>query len=171
MRIETSGIGAQELRRVKNRARKRGAAIIEFAVTAVAFLAFLFGIIDTCEAVYTYEFVTYAARSGARWAMVRGSSCPTLNTTAFCSPTDSVTTGADGGDVQTYVRSLNLPGIQASGLTVTTTWPGGGAGCSSGNTPGCPVKVLVYYPYVSSIPFVHVTTLGLTAFSQMVISQ
>jgi len=174
MRIDISGMGAEEIRRVKNRARKRGSAIIEFAVTSIAFLAFLFGIIDTCEAVYTYEFVTYAARSGARWAMVRGSTCETLNTTAFCSPTDSSTAtgGATTNDVQTYVRSLNLPGIQASGLAVTTTWPATGTGCSgAANSPGCPVKVLVYYPYVSSIPFLRVTTLGLTAFSQMVISQ
>src|ERR1035438_7490782 len=105
MRIDNSGTGAEELRAVKNRARKRGSAVIEFAVTSIAFLAFLFGIIDAGRAVYTYEFVTYAARSGARWAMVRGNTCASLNPASWCEPAASATTGATTGDVQTYVQS------------------------------------------------------------------
>jgi Flp pilus assembly protein TadG len=165
-----SGIDVR-LRPRTNRARERGSQIIEFAVTSGVFLALLFGIIDTGRALYTYEFLTYAARAGARWAMVRGSACASTNPASWCEPASSATTGATSADVQTYVRGLNLPGIEASALVVTATWPGGGAGCSSGNSPGCPVKVQVQYPYVSSIPFVHVTTLTMTPSSQMVISQ
>jgi Flp pilus assembly protein TadG len=172
MRIDISEIGAEELRGVKGRAAKRGSALIEFAVTSIAFLMFLFGIIDTGLAVYTYEFVTYSARAGARWAMVRGSQCANLNPASWCEPASSATTGATAADIQTYVQSLNLPGIQASSLTVTPTWPATGSTCSSpSNSPGCPVQVQVSYPYASSIPFFRITTLTLRASSQMVISQ
>jgi len=162
-------------RTVANGARKRGSALIEFALSSMFFLAFLFGIMDFARAVYAYEFVTYAARSGARWAMVRGSSCAVLNPASFCEPAGGATTGATGADIQTYVRSLNLPGIDPSQITINTSasylWPGGGSGCSSGNSPGCPVKVLVQYPYASSIPFLRIKTITLTADSEMVISQ
>jgi Flp pilus assembly protein TadG len=177
MPIDTSGIEPGKLPSVKNRARERGSAIIEFAVTSIAFLAFLFGIIDTGRAIYVYEFVTYAARAGARWAMVRGSQCSALNPNAWCEPASSATTGATAADIQTYVRTLNLPGIQASALTVNQTstfvWPATGAGCNSTtiNSPGCPVQVQVSYPYQSTIPFFRITTLTLRASSEMVISQ
>ena len=174
MRIDISGTGAQENRSVKDRAAKRGSALIEFAVTSMVFLMFLFGILDTGLAVYTYEFVTYAARAGARYAMVRGSQCANLNPAVWCEPAGA-TTGATAADIQTYVQSLNLPGIQASSLTINQTsgflWPGTGSTCSPTNSPGCPVQVQVSYPYASSIPFFRITTLTLKASSEMVISQ
>ncbi len=148
--------------------------MVEFVLSASVFLGFLFGVIDFCRAVYTYEFVTYAARAGARWAMVRGNQCSLANPASWCEPTSGATTGATAADVQTYVQSLNLPGINPSQIVATTTWPATSlASCpSSGtNSPGCPVQVLVQYPYASTIPFVRITTLTLTADSQMVISQ
>ena len=157
-----------------SRARKRGSAVIEFALVSVVFLAFVFGIMDFCRAVYAYEFVTYAARSGTRWAMVRGNQCSLANPATWCEPASGAATGATAADVQTYVQSLNLPGIAPSLITVTTTWPATGSGCTSSsgvNSPGCPVDVMVQYPYDSSIPFIHITTITLTAESQMVISQ
>lgn len=175
MHTHASVTQAASLEKLTSRIRQRGSAIIEFAVASLVFLAFLFGIIDFARILYTYEFVSYAARSGARWASVRGSSCEATNGTAACSPTSSVTTGATQTDIQTYVQSLNLPGIAPSGITATPTWPQTGTGCpanpSASNSPGCPVKVTVTYNYVSAIPFARITTLTLTADSQMVISQ
>jgi len=173
MRMGSSGIEAKALRTLTTRARQRGSQVIEFAVTSLVFLALLFGIIDTGRALYAYEFITYAARAGARWAMVRGSNCSALNPASWCEPAGSATTGATAADVQTYVQSLNLPGIQPSGLAVTPTWPATGTGCNATitNSPGCPVKVVVQFPYISTIPFVRITTLTLTAISEMVISQ
>jgi len=153
-----------------SRARKRGSELIEFAVASLVLLAFLFGIIDFGRVFYSYEFVTYAARAGARYASVRGSACQSTNGATWC----GTAAGATAAQIQTYVQSLNLPGIDPSALTATTTWPTTGASCNTSNpsnSPGCPVKVLVQYPYLSSIASVRVTTLTLTANSQMVISQ
>jgi len=137
----------------------------------MVFLTFLFGIIDFARALYAYEFVTYAARSGARYAMVRGSACALTNGNTWCGSAS----GASAAQIQTMVQSLNLPGIDPSQITVNTTWPGvTGSGCNTANgtnSAGCPVQVQVQYPYASTIPFFRVATLTLTATSQMVISQ
>ncbi len=182
---------ADAFQAVTSRARKRGSAALEFALASIAFLALLFGIIDFCRAVYAYEFVTYAARAGARWAVVRGSSCYTNLTSngvtsssaaaAFCYPGGtSYNGGAKNTDIQTYVQGLHLPGIAGHLITVTTTWPATGTACpalspNSGNaplnSPSCPVQVIVQFPYSSQIPFLRLATIKLTADSQMVISQ
>ena len=72
MRIHTSRVDVDAPRPATSRALRRGSGLIEFVLASSIFLAFLFGIIDFCRAVYAYQFVTYAARAGARWAMVRG---------------------------------------------------------------------------------------------------
>jgi Flp pilus assembly protein TadG len=161
---------------------------VEFAISFFVLSAFLFGIMDFCRAVYSYEFVTYAVRAGARWAIVRGSSCYTdLSISAptyaasWCYPgTVSNNGGASASDIQNYVRGLHLLGIPAHLINVTVNWPATGTACpavspnSSGlpkNSPGCPVQVIVQYPYASQIPFLRIKTITLTADSQMVISQ
>jgi len=166
MRIDACGTNAGAQGTARNRARKRGSAIIEFAVAAMVFLAFLFGIIDCARAFYAYQFVTYAARSGARWAAVRGTTCPTTNGVTWCGSSNGATTG----EVQTYVQGLNLPGIDPSQITVTTSWPSGNGCAGDPNSPGCPVKVVVQYPYLSTIPFFRIATLTLTAQAEMTIS-
>lgn len=155
------------------RVRQRGSQTIEFAVAALAFLAFLFGVIDSARALYAYEFLTWAARAGARYAMVRGNQCTLINPSTWCNPSGGSTTGATNSDIQSYVQRQNLPGINPSALVVTASWPGTGTGCNSNSphSPNCPVLVIVQFPYQSSIPFLRVTTFNLTAASEMVISQ
>jgi len=174
MPMDARGMDLEALRTVPYVARKRGSATIEFAVAAIAFLSFVFGMIDSARFLYAYEFLTFAARSGARYAMVRGSTCASTNGDAWCGSA----AGATAAQIQTFVQGLNLPGIDPSSLTVNTTstfvWPATGAGCNSANginSAGCPVLVQVQYPYLSTIPFVHIRTFTLTASSQMVISQ
>jgi Flp pilus assembly protein TadG len=143
----------------------------------MVFLAFVFGTIDFARFLYAYEFVTFAARAAARYAMVRGATCASTNGSAWCG-TGGPAGGASAAQIQTFVRGMNLPGIDPSSLTINTTitfvWPATGAACNSTNGinfPGCPVQVQVSYPYVSSIPFVHITTFTLYATSEMVISE
>jgi hypothetical protein len=143
----------------------------------MVFLAFLFGTIDFARLFYAYEFVTFAARSGARYAMVRGATCSLTNGTAWCG-SGGPAGGANEAKIQTFVQGMNFPGINQGSLTMNTTrtfvWPGTGAGCNAANGinfPGCPVQVQVRYPYVFSIPFVRIPALTLTATSEMVISQ
>lgn len=176
MRIHTSRLDDNPLRTRTSVTRRRGSAVVEFALSSIVFMAFLFGIIDFCRAVYTYEFVTYAARAGARWAMVRGNQCFLANPASWCDPAGSSNNGATNADIQTYVQSLHMPGIAAHSIKVTANWAATGSYCPSAtttpnNSPGCPVEVIVQYPYTSQIPFIHVKIVTLTADSTMVISQ
>jgi Flp pilus assembly protein TadG len=173
MRIDTDRLDVLD-GRAGNAYRKQGSAVVEFALAFLVLMAFLFGVIDFCRAVYTYEFVTYAARTGARWAMVRGNQCYLANPASWCEPAGSASTGATSADVQTFVQSLHLPGIAGHLISVTAKWPATGSTCVSANgsnSPGCPVQVIVQYPYSSQIPFVRIKIITLTADSQMVISQ
>jgi len=164
-RTDMTRIAVPLPRRLSDRTRK-GSGLVEFALTVTLLLAFLFGIIDFGRAVYAYEFVTYAARTGARWACVRGSFC--TNGSKSCT--------ASATQIQTFVEGLAMAGLDPTQIAINTTstylWPGNASGCSAGsNNPGCPVKVRVTYNYASTIPFMRITTLPLNAVSEMVISQ
>ncbi len=80
--------------------------MVEFAIVATVTLTLIFGIIQAALALYAYSFVSYAARAGVRYAMVRG--------TKSGSP-------ATNSSVQTYVQGLAVA-LNTSSLTVATTW-------------------------------------------------
>ncbi len=141
-----------------------GAALVEMAFATVILLTLLFGIIEISLALYTYHFVSEAAREGTRYAIVRGATCNGSFASACPASQD---------DIQTYVQNLGFPGINPSALTVTTAWspyPAGG-GCGACNNPGNQVQVTVNYQYVLAIPFVPSQTLNMSSSSEMVISQ
>jgi hypothetical protein len=99
---------------------------------------------------------------------VRGSSCSTNgNFTSDCPIASSAA-------VQTYLRSLALPGIPSSYLTSTTTWSVDGTHWSSAptnfNAPGDIVKVTVNYTLPLAVPFVSTRTLSMTSTAQMIIA-
>jgi Flp pilus assembly protein TadG len=81
----------------------RGHTMVEFGLSATAFLMLTFGIMDCGRALYAYHFVDYAARAATRYAIVRGSSS---------------TTPAKASDIQTYVTSL------ATGLNANASCSG-----------------------------------------------
>jgi Flp pilus assembly protein TadG len=147
-----------------------GATIVEFALSCGILCMMLFGIVEVSLAVYTYDFVSEAARDGARYAIVRGTKCTGM--------TDCNATSAQ---IQTHVQSLNYPAINGNNLTVTATWLSAaaappnmvwsscsGSGC---NKIGNAVNVQVQYPFQLSIPFWKSVTINLSNSSQMVISQ
>ena len=129
-----------------------GVTIVEFALSLHLLLAMVFGILAVGSALYTYNFVSDAAREGARYAIVRGSGC----TVAGCSATNA--------SIQSYIAGLGYPGILASNLTVATTW-------TPNNSSGSVVQVKVTYNFPYSVPFVSSSTLSMTSTSQMVMSQ
>ena len=154
-----------------------GAGILETALVSTIFFAVLIGCFQMLLALYTFHFVSDAAREATRYAIVRGS--------ASCTNTPQLTNcDATADQIQTYVRSLSYPGIKPSNLNVTTTWLAASttnpsstnsttwsACAATCNAPGNEVKVVVAYPYSFSVPFVPKATLNLTSTSQMVISQ
>jgi Flp pilus assembly protein TadG len=149
--------GSTAIRGAREHAGERGQAVAEFAVAATFFFAMIFGVIDFGRALFTYDLVANAARSGTRWAMVRGSACMV----AGCPAT--------AASVQAYVRSAFATGIDETKLTVTTTWSKG-LGCydTSFHGPGCIVNVQVRYPFTFIYNFPPV---AMSSSSQMVISQ
>lgn len=152
-------------RRLKGLAGEEGSVMLEFVLMAMCFLTILFGLLDFGRALYTYNYVSYAARDGARFAIVRGSSCTSFAT--------DCPTSTSGSGVSTYLKTVTLPpAINDNNLTVTATWPGGNPGCTGAvNSPGCIVRVNVKYTFSFIIPFIPKITSLMSSTSQMVISQ
>ena len=110
-------------------------------------MTLIFGIIQASLALYAYSFVSYAARIGARYAMVRGSrsSSPATNSS-----------------VQTYVQGLAV-GLNTSSLTVTTSW-------NPNNNPGSTVTVNVSYVFAPMVPLVWNSNLTMASSAQAMIT-
>lgn len=165
-------LGLQHLNAVTD---EGGATLVEMALGVAAFLAMLIGVMQVSLALYTYNYVSDAAREGSRWAMVRGFDC-TTNTPkqTNCNATNT--------DIQTYLQSLSYPGINSAQLTTSTNWytptspPASWSLCALGGTVPCnqqgyEVQVTVTYPFPLSIPFWKSSTLQVSSTSTMVISQ
>jgi Flp pilus assembly protein TadG len=150
--------GSKRARFVDTLVCERGANLVEFALASAILFSLLFGVLQMCLALYTYNYISQAAREGARWAMVRGStSCTNTPNLSNCNASSTA--------IQNYVQGLGYPGITSGSVTVTPTWPNGS------NSPGNTVKVQVQYPFALSIPFVSLTTINMAGSSTMVISQ
>ncbi len=153
------------LRSVEQQSGERGTALVEFAVVAVVLLTLILGVIDVGRALYAYDFVSDAARRGARFAMVRGTACSGLS--GGCP--------ASVSDVQTYLQS-NAPGIDTSALIVT------GACVASGNSGPPPsftlpctapfgVSITVHYTFGFITPLVPPNSWTMSSTAQMTVSQ
>jgi len=158
---------SETLQRAIRRSRPRvlseqGSSLVEMALTMIILLMILFGLIEMCLALYTYHFVSDAAREGSRYAIVHGSSCQVSGVS--CTATNT--------QIQSYVENLGFPGINPANMTVTTTWSAspGGAVCAC-KGPGDLVTVTVSYNFPLAIPFVPANILAMSSTSSMVISQ
>ena len=137
-----------------------GNNLIEYALTFMFFMSMLLGIVDFSRALYSYHFLSDAAREATRWAAVRG---------ATCTNDGSCTAAASSADIITYVTNITPPGVDSTKLTTTATWPGSGTACNVANNPGCPVEVQVSYNFTFVVPFIRTTPLNLSSTSQMII--
>ena len=121
----------------------------EFALVLTPCLALFFGIINFALALYCYNFVSYSAQQGVRYATVHGSTAPTV---------------ATAGDIQTYVKGLVAGVLNANSITVSTTW-------SPNNSPGAVVTVTVSYSFPPLTNIVSSVTIPLSRTAAMVITQ
>lgn len=156
---------------------ERGGTLVETAFSIAILLILIIGIMEASLAVYSYHFISNAAREGARYAIVRGSSWSgsPWNTGACAVYSDSACT-ASSQNIQDYVKSLAFPGISTGNMTVTpsTYLTVGGSACASYSTcnaAGDVVQVRVTYTLPFSIPFVPKSSLTMSSTSAMVISQ
>lgn len=156
---------AQASQRQDRRGRgEQGAALVETAFSMIILLTIVFGIMKMCMALYTYHFVSDAAREGARFAIVRGASCAA----------PGYECNATAAQIQTYVQYLGYPGIDPSAMKVNTTWsayPSGSCVAVGCNGAGDMVTVTVTYKFPLSIPFVPSRILNMSSTSAMIISQ
>jgi Flp pilus assembly protein TadG len=151
-----------------------GSALVEFALVVIIFLTMLFGIIDFGRALYTYHFLSNAARTATRWAMVNGHDCAADGT---CNGTAPMNNGpANAADVQNYVESLAPPGIDPTQLVTTScgvvgvTCPASPPSCTDSNGAGCTVQVQISYNFNFLVPFVHSGAVTMSSSSQMIIA-
>lgn len=136
-----------------------GNTLVETALCLSLILLVIVGVMACSMAVYTEHYVESAASSGARYATVRGSTY-----SAACATSASYYCEAKVSDIQNYIQTNVPPGIKASNISVTASWPGttgstGPAGTpiacdvSQGtDSPGCIVTVTVSYPFTFMLP-------------------
>jgi Flp pilus assembly protein TadG len=150
---------------------EEGSAIMETAMSSIILLTFMFGVIEAGFALYSYHFVSEAAREGTRYAIVRGSLAGATN----CAAPGPPTCIAQSADIQTYVKGLGFPGINPGNMTVTPTWsayangsscPGGGGPC---NSPGNLITIQVQYSFPLTVPFIPAHTYAMSSTAAMII--
>lgn len=117
----------------RSRRVRRGVSLMELAVILPIVLLLLMGTIDFAQVMYAYGTVSEAARAGARYAMVHGS---TAASPAGPSANDSA--------VATVVKN-NAPALNPSQLTITSSWPSGsnraGSQVSVGTSYACSLSI------------------------------
>jgi Flp pilus assembly protein TadG len=96
----------------------------------VLLMTIFIAIMEFGMGIFTYNFVSYAAREGARYASSRGSQS--------ASP-------ATADSIKTMINN-QVVALDTSKLSVTTTW-------NPNNTPGNTVTVSVSYPITPLIGF------------------
>jgi Flp pilus assembly protein TadG len=152
-----------------------GNTLVETAFSIAILLTLLVGIMECGLLVYSYHFISNAAREGARYAIVRGTtwSQPPWNASGTCASYTDAGCIASSQNIQDYVASLAFPGIDSSNIQVTPTWyslPGGTANVAY-NAAGDYVQVKVQYTFPLSIPFVPKKSITMSSTSEMVITQ
>jgi Flp pilus assembly protein TadG len=130
------------------RKRQRGSSLVEGALCFTVFLMILFGMIDFGRAVFAYNFISYAAREGARYAIVRGQSSGHAATAA---------------DVTSFVKQEAI-GLDPSAITVNTTW-------TPDKNAGSTVQVQAKYSFQPIVPYMPSGPLNFSSTSKMLISQ
>lgn len=157
---------------------EEGSSLVEMALSCLILIPMLFGIIQLSMAMYCYHYAADAAREATRWAVVRGANCASYFNNAYCSPTDSTGTGADGGDINAYVKSLGYP--YSANVTTATKWcavSGSGTAswptCTStqSNSTGNLVQVTVSYSFPLVVPFLRNNNVTVSSVSSMPIVQ
>jgi len=132
---------------IRGRGGAAGQAATEFAMVATVFLLAMFGIFMLGTLVFDYNSISSAAREGARYALVHG------------------TTSASASAIQTVAINA-APSLGLTTDQVTVSFP------KDLKVPSLlDAKVVISYPYTINIPFTASKSLTLTATAQMPISQ
>lgn len=135
------------MRATHRRTARRGAAIVEAAITIPVFLTLVFGMIDLSIGVSRYNTLSQAARHGARQAIVHGELAPTGLNGGRWGPA-AVTQQADAAAWPALAVSPMMANCPLSESTVKVEWPDGK------NKAGSRVKVTVTSVYRPMVTFI-----------------
>jgi Flp pilus assembly protein TadG len=130
------------MRRNHRSRSKRGAMLIEFALSITILILTVFSMIEVMLMVYTYNVMADAAKEGVRYACVRGAySALAIGPSAAPGGASSCTTNS--GPVYTQVQKFTSMSLHDnSGITVTVCYLDGS------NKPPSRVQVNINYPVV-----------------------
>jgi Flp pilus assembly protein TadG len=151
--------------------RKRGQALVEFALIVPFFFLLLFGIIEAGRFIFYYESLSHATREGARYAIVNGANtlgCPTGPAAPGTSACDT-----SGANVVARVKQAAL-GVPSAGITVDRCW--WYAACDyathgdGDNARGATVTVGASFTYSTLLPLVPLPPITVNAESTLVIN-
>jgi Flp pilus assembly protein TadG len=142
----------------RSRGCLRGQTYVEFLMVVLPTLLIIFGVVSFAMTIYTYSFLSNAARDAVRYAIVHGAKS---------------TSPATSDAIQTFVRN-EAQGLSQSSITVSSCWnpqapPNQCPGPTGNNAPGKAVSVTVSYSFHPLYPFAKVT-LPLSSSAQMLIS-
>jgi Flp pilus assembly protein TadG len=142
---------------------------METAMSSIILLTFMFGVMEAGFALYSYHFISEAAREGTRYAIVRGSSAGSA-----CASYSSSACMASTADIQDYVKNIGFPGINPNNMTVNVAKIGFPAGVTctpsaSCNNPGNLITVTVQYSFPLNVPFIPAHTYTMSSTSAMII--
>jgi Flp pilus assembly protein TadG len=113
---------------------RRGATLVEFALTTLLFLALTLGGFEVGRAIWTYATVSHATKQAVRYAMIHGADNAGVDASGNPLSQDDV------DEMIEEVVKENAVGLNADSLTVVTTW-------TPSNVPGSTVGVRVRYPF------------------------
>lgn len=150
-------------RNVRLGRRRRGQAMVEFALVAPIFFLLIFGVIEGGRFILYYQALNNATRDGARYAIVHGSN-------SFC-PSGPMPPGSpaplgcydpSGARVIKAVKDSAF-GLLGNGVAVIPTWP-------SDNGRDSEVSVQATFTYSALVPLVPLPAITITAESTLVIN-
>jgi Flp pilus assembly protein TadG len=146
--------------RIGRRASSAGQALVEFSLVGFMLSIMVLAVFEMGRMVLVYTTVANAARCGARYATLHGSS-----RSAGSGSSNASGPSANPAQVLTVVTAFASAGMLTTGrLVITVAYPG------SSNAPGQLVNVTVSYPYnplTTWLPFkvnLGSTTQGVIAF-------
>ncbi len=139
---------------LRNRYGRRGATLVEFALTwTIFFFVTVVGIMDFGRGIWAYNALAHVAHEATRFAVVRGA--------------DSITP-ATKTDIENYAKT-RAPFLGLD-LTVTTNYFDTAGNSTTLNKAGNVVEIRIQYNFQSVMALLIPKQIGLTASSRMVIS-
>ncbi len=137
---------------------RRGATIVEFALSFVLFIVVLMGLMELGRGMWTYGMLAHAARAAGRYCMVRGTQNPAVTT-----------------ELRDLVEN-NCRGLEASSIVLETKWKDPTDGTVRADVSaverGDVIELKVKYPFqfVTGGLIVPNGTISMSAKTQMIVA-